>query len=49
MLLVQSTGEMAVLLAVNEISLHNNALHIWTDCNVLSTLVPCPLSKKSLG
>jgi hypothetical protein len=36
MLLVQGTGEMAVLPAVTAVLLHLSAMEIWTDCNVVS-------------
>jgi hypothetical protein len=37
MLLVQGRGEMAVLPALNDLLLHQSAMDIWTDCNVVST------------
>jgi len=36
-LLVQGTGEMAVLPAVTAVLLHHSAMDTWTDCNVVST------------
>ena len=37
MLLVQGTGNFAVLAAVTAVLLHHNAMDTWTDCNVVST------------
>ena len=37
MLLVQGRGEMAVLLTVTAVLLHQSALDIWINCNVVST------------
>ena len=37
MLLVQGRGEMAVLPAVPAALLHQSAMDIWTDSNVVST------------
>jgi len=37
MLLVQGTGEMAVLPAVTAVLLHHSAMDIWTEGNVVST------------
>jgi len=36
-LLVQGRGQMAVLPVVTAVMLHQCALDIWTDCNVVST------------
>jgi hypothetical protein len=36
-LLVQGRGYMAVLSAVTAVLLHQCALEIWTECNVVST------------
>ena len=36
MLLVEVRGEMAVLPAVTVVLLHQNAMDIWTDSNVVS-------------
>ena len=38
MLLVQGSGEMAVLPAVTALLLHHSAIDIWTDYNVVSTV-----------
>jgi len=37
MLLVQGTGEMAVLPTVTAVLLHHSPMNIWTDCNAVST------------
>jgi len=37
MLLVQGRGEIAVLSSVTAVQLHHSAMHILTDCNVVST------------
>jgi len=37
MLLVEGTGEMAVLPAVTAVLLYHSALDTWTDCNFVST------------
>jgi len=37
MLLVQGSGELAVLPAVTVVLLHHSAMGIWTEGNVVST------------
>jgi len=37
MLLVQGTGEMAVLPTVTAVLLHHSAMDTWTDCHAVST------------
>ena len=37
MLLVQGSGEMAVLPAVTAVLLHHSAMEKWTDCNAVIT------------